>query len=459
MDRPGDDAMRAGDFDIVSDRINERSAMAAGMIADQSAGEAAAELGLRRTQALLERLGRPQDAYAVVHVAGSKGKGSTSAMIAACLKAAGHRTGRATSPHLYRFTERIAIDGRDIEDGCFADVATEVLDAAEAMEQEDPTLGTVNAYEVLLAVALVAFRRAGCVAVVVEVGIGGRLDASNVVDPAVSVITTLDLEHTAILGPTLVDIAREKAGITKPGRAVVVAPQPPDAMAVIRRRAAEMSSPLVVVGSDDITVAPVPRRLPGPHQRLNAAVATAAVRELAGSRPELRVDRHAIVAGIEAAHLPGRFEIIEAARVSRFAARDDPLAVVVLDGAHTPLAAAALRETVISEFGPDRPVHAVVGLASDKDVRAVLSALEPALVLPVAAASPRSIPVSTIAATARGMGINVVTAGGGAVAEGIREALRLDPVAVVVVTGSFSVVADARVAFGLDLSPPDVSLL
>ena len=433
----------------MASRIEDRSARSAGMIADQTAGEAAAVLGLRRTAALLERLHRPQDAMPIVHVAGSKGKGSISAMVAAILTAGGHRTGRATSPHLHRYTERIAVDGLDVDDDMFVSVAADVLAAADALERDEPALGLVNAYEALFAVALVVFQRTRCVAAVVEVGIGGRLDASNVVEPSVSVITTLDLEHTAILGPTLADIAREKAGIIKPGRPVVVAPQHATALDVIRRRAGAAGSQLTVISDEDVAAALVPGRLRGPHQRVNAAVASATVAALALGHPELQADRTAIASGMLEAQLPGRFERVDPAALSSLTGLSDRLPVVVLDGAHTPLSAAALRETVAEEYGPDRRVTAVIGLSSDKDARAILLALRPDLVVPVRPRSPRSVPAEHLAATAREEGMSVVPLGDGSVFGGLVAAVRADSTTVIVVTGSFSVVAEARVALGI----------
>ncbi len=449
MDPSTPGASPVDEYSAIIDRIDARSARSAGMIADQRAGEAAAKLGLHRTAALLDRLDQPQDAFTIVHVAGSKGKGSTSAMVAAILSAAGHRVGRATSPHLHRYTERMAVDGHDVPDGAFTAAARMVLDAADELERDQADLGMVNAYEALFATALVAFRESGCVVGVVEVGIGGRLDASNVVDPAVSVITTLDLEHTAILGPTLVDIAREKAGLIKPGRSVVVAPQEPSAMTVIREVARATGSPLVVIRDDDVASVPPPMRLSGPHQRLNAAVAVGAVVALASIRPELDVDHAAIDDGLAAASLPGRFEVVDTAVIARFAGTEGCVPVVVLDGAHTPRAAATIRETVAEEYGPDRRIVAVFGAADDKDTGAVLRTLSPAMVVPVAAESPRAVPVAGLATIAEEAGCAVATTGDGSVHSGLALAIASDSDSVVLITGSFGVIAAAREAFGI----------
>ena len=445
-----------GRYATAAGRIMARSAIQQGAIADQRAGDAAAELGLRRTAALTAALGRPQDELSVVHVAGSKGKGSTAAFISSILVAGGVRTGRFTSPHLAKLTERIAIDERDIDDRLFAATADQVLAAADALERDRPDLGPVNAFEVLFGMALVAFREAGCRVAVVEVGIGGRLDTTNIVAPAVSVITTLDLEHTAILGDTLAEIATEKAGIIKPGRPVIVAPQPEEAMSVIRNRSAAMGSRLTLV--DERTAGSIPDGigLTGRHQRVNAALAVAAVHELGRWDHRLAVDEPAVRLGLSRAWLPGRFEIVPPAVVRRFTGLDPTQTIpgVVLDGAHTAKSAEALRVALDAADGRSNAVIAVCGLAGDKDIRAFLVALGPAGVLPVAAASPRAVPAAGIAAVARDLGLSVLD-GPDHVPDALTWLLRSGGVVgPVVVTGSFAVVAEARTAFGLPAVRP-----
>jgi dihydrofolate synthase/folylpolyglutamate synthase len=230
--------------------IWERSAYDRGFISNPFAGDAAADLGLRRTATLLDRLGRPHERYGIVHVAGSKGKGSTCAFIDAILRTAGYRAGRYTQPHLHTMRERIAVAGRPIDESAFAALTRRALDAARTVERERPELGEVTAFELATAMALDHFASAGCDLAVVEVGLGGTLDATNVVTPLVSVITALDLEHTAVLGDTLPKIAAQKAGIIKPGRPVAVSPQSPEALAVIEQVAKERESALYVGGRD-----------------------------------------------------------------------------------------------------------------------------------------------------------------------------------------------------------------
>ncbi len=446
-DRAGDDG---GRYDDAAAKIMARSATQQGAIADQMAGDAAAALGLRRAAALADVMGRPQDALTIVHVAGTKGKGSTVAFISAMLVAAGHRTGRSTSPHLAKLTERITIDEVDLDDATFARLADRVLAAAEQVERQRPELGRVNALEILFVIALVAFREAGCRVAVIEVGIGGRLDTTNILDPAVSVITTLDLEHTAILGDTLAKIASEKAGIIKPGRPVVVAPQSAEAMAVIRSRAEAVSSELTVVENVVDHAGDTPLGLFGAHQSLNARLAVAALNALTGTDPELTVEPDRRRVGLRRAWLPGRFEVVPADVVrGAFGDQHDREVTVVLDGAHTPRAAAALRLALDSAFpSPSRQI-AVCGFASDKDVRSFLRALRPATVLPVTAASPRAVPVGEIAEIARGLGI-AVRDGPSTTAEAVRWSLHAaDSPDLILVTGSFVVVAEARAALGL----------
>ena len=434
-------------------RVMARSAIQQGTIADQKAGDVAAALGLRRVAALAEEVGRPQNGLTIIHVAGTKGKGSTVAFLSAMLVAGGHRTGRYTSPHLAKLTERIAIDEVDLDDETFADLADRVIGAAEAIERDQPDLGLVNALEILFVMALLAFREANCRVAVIEVGIGGRLDTTNIVDPAVSVITSLDLEHTAILGDTLAEIATEKAGIIKPGRPVVVAPQTGEAMAVIRDRAAELGSRLTVVEASS-SVSPVaPTALRGEHQRLNAALAGAAIDALADAEPDLAVEPDQRRLGERRAWLPGRFEVVQPTVVRQAlggdADREAPW--IVLDGAHTPRAAAALRSTLTgystSEVDPGEVV--VCGFAADKDARAFLVALRPSRLLPVTAVSLRAVPPERIAQIARDLGIAVLD-GPATVDDGLRWLIqRQSGVRQIVVTGSFLVVAEARVVLEL----------
>src|SRR5687767_8964318 len=194
-----------------------RSSYERGLISDPFGDSERAEQGLARMRALLAELGDPHLDLPAVHIAGSKGKGSTGAFIASAATRAGHRVGFYTSPHLHRFPERIAIDGRPMADSLFAAEAQAVAEAARRLEALDSDLGKVTTFEMVTAMALSGFARQSCDLVVIEVGLGGRYDATNVLQPIASVITRIDLEHTAVLGPTYADIAWQKAGILRRG--------------------------------------------------------------------------------------------------------------------------------------------------------------------------------------------------------------------------------------------------
>ncbi|HET7499778.1 MAG TPA: cyanophycin synthetase [Kofleriaceae bacterium] len=310
-------------------------------------------LGLDRMHAILERLGRPERRLgAIVHVGGTNGKGSTVAMIAALAAAAGQRVATYTSPHLSCLRERIAIAGEMIDEPRLLAAAGRVR-AAGGDE--------LTFFEQLTAIAMVAIADAAVDVSVLEVGLGGRLDATNVVDPAVCVVTGVALDHEAILGGTLDRIAAEKAGIWKPGRpAIVGASGLAEAVPVLVAAAHAAGAPVTQL--DDAAVAAVPPvGLGGAHQRRNAAAAIAAVRVLG-----LPV----VPAALAQVRHPGRFEVIEVPAALAGVPR------LILDGAHNPHGAAALAEA-LRERG-ERPVL-IVAVSADKDARAIAAALLPAV--------------------------------------------------------------------------------
>ena len=194
----------------------------------------AANYDLRRVELLLELLGNPHKGMRAVHVAGTKGKGSTAAMIASVLQAAGYRTGLFTSPHLFSWRERIAINGRRITEQSFSRLVTSVEEKVRAINRES-RFGKLTTFEALTAMSLLYFRQRHADFMVLETGMGGRLDATNVVNPEACIITSISLDHTQVLGNTLSLIAAEKAGIIKPGCTVISAPQPPEAAEVIKK--------------------------------------------------------------------------------------------------------------------------------------------------------------------------------------------------------------------------------
>ena len=344
---------------------------------------------LDRARRVLAALGNPHAGLRFVHVAGSKGKGSTAANIESILRAAGLRTGFYTSPHLHTFRERIRIDGQLIDRADVVRLLDECLPAVEAVPG-------ITTFEIITVIALLHFAQQGVDWVVLEVGLGGRLDATNVVTPAVSVITPISYEHTALLGDTLDQIAREKAGIIKPGVPVIVAPQYDEALAAFQDVSSRQRAPFTLVGRDwrwqslvdalDGQVFDVERvqgppgdwvgsangpkmgdvfhrlRTPllGPHQLANATVAVATCWELA--RQGVGIDTHALRVGLAETVWPGRFEIL-----------GDH---VVVDSAHNDASARLLRQAITHYF-PDRPVTIILGVSSDKDAEAILAELLP----------------------------------------------------------------------------------
>lgn len=435
-----------------------RSSYDRGFVSNPFAGDEAARLGLRRTEAVLTELGHPERAYPVVHVAGSKGKGSTCMFVDAILRASGARCGRFLSPHLHSYRERFIVDDELIGEAAFAALTGEVIAAAEAVEAADPALGQVTAFELSTAMAFQHFAREGCDVAVIEVGLGGTLDSTNVVHPAVSLITRLDYEHTAILGDTMTEIAGNKAGIIKPGRPVVSAAQPAEGMEVIKARAGEAGSPLYIANRDwavtgtdhsfTVTgrwgeIGGLASALAGQHQVENAALAIAAIGVLRETMPAFgAIDDDAIRRGIASTTHPGRFEQV--------ALPGGP--IVVIDGAHTPAASEALAATMTGSH-PDARVAVIVGMLRDKAPEPILAPLLPLAerLIAVAPGNPRAVPEGELRDVLAEMGVTCSVAPG--VAEGLNVAMR-SGCDVVLVTGSLVTAAEARVALGL-ASPPD----
>lgn len=369
-------------------------------------------LGLDRIRELLDRLGRPQDQLKFVHVAGTNGKGSTCAYLASILQAAGYRTGLFTSPFIETFEERIRVDGKNITSVELGEVTLAVRDKAEAMAAE--TGDHPTEFELMTAVALVHFVRSGCQIVVLEVGLGGRLDSTNVIeDPEVAVIARIGLDHTKLLGNTLAAIAHEKVGIVKRGAPVVSWPQEPEAMAVVLEAAQrhdvglavpdftqlelgevswndmepsdgsvdDLSAPLSGKGKlpiDMLELQDVPvrtfsykhllhvqTRLLGKYQPQNAALALEAVEAL--RERGWAIDDDALRRGLERTVWPGRFELVDAGI-------DSP--AVVVDGGHNPQGARALADSLADVFPEKKPVF-IIGVLEDKDYPAMLEAILP----------------------------------------------------------------------------------
>ena len=405
--------------------------------------------GLERIHALLGAIGNPERAYRIVQVAGTNGKGSVSAMLAAIFAAAGHRTGLLTSPHLRSFRERIRVNG----------VAIPEDDVVDGMESLGTLVARLDAtmFEAATALALDHFARSGVEIAVLEVGLGGRLDCTTVGEPVAEVITRIDLDHQAFLGNTIAAIAGEKAAIIRSGVALS-ALQEPDAAAVIAARAREVGVPLLVEGRD-LQVAVRARSLEGQrldlagpdwrmddvtcallavYQASNALLAAAAARAVGAGEAAIR-------RGLAHAQWPGRFQVVSGAEPGA------PTATVVMDAAHNPAGARALAASLRAYF-PARAITLVVGVFADKDARGILEALAPLATRVICTASihPRAAAPADLAALVPPGRARVETAG--SVGEALDRALAADPADVVCVAGSVSVVGEALARYG---QPPD----
>ena len=313
-------------------------------------------LGLDRITRLLDRLGRPQDALPpAFHVAGTNGKGSTCAFLRAALEASGRTVHAFTSPHLVRFNERIRIAGNLIEDEALADLLAEVLDAGGDIEP--------SFFEVTAAVAFLAFARTPADAAVIEVGLGGRLDATNVIErPLACGIAALGIDHQQFLGKNLVEIAGEKAGIAKSGVPLIVLAQAPEAEEAIQKVADERGVPVLLEDRDWALDPTLRSSLLGEHQVRNANLAW----QMLQAQEHLTVGRASFLSGLTSAQWPARFQQLA----------DGPLTRGVetwLDGAHNVEAARALA-TLLADHGPK---HIVLGILANKDANAIVAELAP----------------------------------------------------------------------------------
>jgi len=381
-------------------------------------------LSLDRVNQLLERLGRPDRAYRSIHIAGTKGKGSTAAMIESCLRAAGYRTGFYSSPHLHTFRERMRVDNEYISREDFAQLVDELEPHLKAVEG-------ATWFEITTTLAFMFYVRSRIDVAVLEVGLGGRFDATNVVTPIVSVITSLSMDHMNLLGNTIEQIAFEKAGIVKRQVPVVSAPQVPEAMDVLRRVARARGAKLIVAAPPP----PSPDsqrkewRLPllGAHQQINASVAVAALR-IADERG-LAVSEEAIRDGLETVKWPGRLEVL-----SR-----DPW--VVVDGAHNGDSAQKLAAALREVFHIDKWTL-IVGISADKDIPAILDGLLPIAerVIVTRASNSRAAGIEALETHVADRGCEPTPAA--SVADALEIAQRdRSPI---IITGSLFTVADAR---------------
>ncbi len=377
------------------------------------------QLKLDRMRQLLTRLGQPDAGMKIIHVAGTKGKGSTSTMIAAMLSAAGYRTGLFSSPHLERIEERFAVDGEPCSADEFVTLANRLMPTVRSMDDEavaegDPAGGPTY-FEITTAMALLHFVERHVDSAVLEVGLGGRLDSTNVCLPAVSVITSISFDHMRQLGNTLAAIAREKAGIIKPGVPVICGVTEPEPMAVIVEVARDHGCRLIQSGRDfrfqykspsetascgaidfeyavagqEFQLEQIQLAMHGPHQAANAAIALATVAELRHQGWCISTD--AMRLGISCATLPGRVEVF----------RGNP--TVVLDTAHNPASACALVETLAELPSPKRRTL-IVSISHDKDVSAIVRELTPhfqRIIVTQYQENPRAVPARKLAGIVR----------------------------------------------------------
>ena len=422
---------------------------------------------LSRIRALTELLGDPQRAYPVIHLTGTNGKGSTAAMIESMLRAAGLRTGRFTSPHVMSVTERITIDGESISDERFDDVWREIEPYVAIVDERLIDGVTMTFFEIITAMAYAAFADAPVDVAVVEVGMGGTWDATNVADADVAVVTPIDLDHTQLLGTSVAEIAREKAGIIKPGAHAILAGQPLEAAQVLLERCAEVGAlpqregidfgvldrqlavggQLIRVNAAEGPVDQIFLPLHGAHQAANAAQALAAVEAFLGLKA-LHPD--VVREGLAQVQFPGRLEVV----------RRNP--TVVLDAAHNPHGARAAAAAVTEAF-TFSPLVGVVAVMADKDARGLLEVFEPVMneiVVTQVASSARGLPAEDLGELAReifgGERVRVLPRLDDAI-EAAMAAAEGDGVGSpgVLVTGSVVAVGEARtLLFRPDTAPP-----
>ncbi|MEQ0560838.1 folylpolyglutamate synthase/dihydrofolate synthase family protein [Amycolatopsis sp. NEAU-NG30] len=363
------------------------------------------EPSLTRISALTQLLGEPNRGYPVLHVAGTNGKGSTARMIDALLTRMGLRVGRYTSPHLQLVTERIALDGRPISAARYAELWHDIAPYVSMVDGAAADGVAMSKFEILTGMAFAAFADAPVEAAVLEAGLGGAWDATNVADADVAVLTPIGLDHVEYLGPDAVSAAREKAGIIKPGSVAVIGEQDSEVLKVLLERAVEVDAAVARAGSEfgvlerEVAVGGQLLKLQGlggvydeiflplhgAHQAANAALALAAVEAFFGAGKDKQLVVEAVREAFAEVETPGRLERVRSAPT------------VLLDAAHNPHGARALATTVSEEFAFRRLV-AVVGVMAEKDAQGILDALEPVVsdIVVTRNSSPRSMPLEEL---------------------------------------------------------------
>jgi dihydrofolate synthase/folylpolyglutamate synthase len=409
------------------------------------------KFNLERMRDFTRALGDPHTRYPVIHIAGTKGKGSVAALCASALQAAGYIVGLYTSPHLDDYAERIKINGRQIPH-------EELISRVEELKPLIESIPELTTFEITTGLAFEYFARQGVTAAVIEVGLGGRLDATNVVAPLVSVITSLSYDHTQLLGDTLAKIAYEKAGIIKPGVPVVVHPQAAEAQQVLEQITHERGCKLIRIGQDILVEAsqhtlegqtiqvwakpehdqpahPIPLVIPllGQHQGFNAATAYGAL--VTAAQAGLPISEDAIRIGFARVQWPARFEVIQ---------RHPP---VVLDCAHNRDSALKLRLT-LDDYFPNWPVILLFGASEDKDIAGMFAELLPRTreLIAVKSFHPRAIDPDTLQALAKPYQVPVQIIP--EIVDAFNEAQkRAGSEALILVTGSIFVAAAVRIAW------------
>ena len=427
---------------------------------------------LAHMRVFMEALGHPERRFPAVLIAGTNGKGSTASTLASILRVAGYRTGLYTSPHLVRINERIRLDGKPIDDELFAAVYEHVEDVAQRLVADTKLPWHPSYFETVTAIAFECFARLRLDIAVLEVGMGGRLDATNIVEPLVSIITDIDLDHQKFLGNTIAEIAREKAGIIRRDKPTVTLPQHPEANEVLGKAMIEAGAvpvnaaknmPPVSPGAESLFDTREPGRtrymmqvmgeeilvdtpLVGRHQLRNIALAITAAEEL--TKLGFPITPHQVVEGITHTDWPGRFQYIAGER-------DRP--EMVLDVAHNPAGAWALRGALSERF-PDRPLYFVFGAMRDKAIDEIASILFPkaeAVVATHTDHNPRCATTSEIVTAGARTGAEIVEVP--VVKDAIARAVSLASThrpqsfgaPIVVITGSIYIVGEAMEALGL----------
>ena len=342
-----------------------------------------ANFGLSTTRRLAALIGNPQDKLRFIHVAGTNGKGSTCAMLESIYRTAGLRVGLFTSPHLVSFRERIQVNRQPIAESDVVRLVQLLRDAPDS-HQASPTL-----FEFVTVMALKYFAEQNCDLVIWETGLGGRLDATNIVTPLASVITNIALDHQQWLGDTPAKIAAEKAGIIKPGVPVITSACQPEVLKVIEQVARENNAPFMRVESQVGSTLHLPPSLPGEHQKLNAALVIATVEVL---KDQIPVGQESVRLGLKNVNWPGRLQLIQKSNGQK----------ILLDGAHNIAGAEALRDSLKHDFTLTQPTL-LLGVLGDKDWSPMCEILAPlaARIFTVRVASERSADAHALAAACR----------------------------------------------------------